>query len=216
VGIPIFLIENPVSAARRRKRYGLLADYRLKDYGGFEYRTLGSWLISPKIALAVLCLAKVVANHYLELNENYLDNYESQSAFYQGNQDYFRLIFERLWSDIYSTETFSKYSSDLKIIFDMVTNSIIWNEKSDLREVWKIVGSTKRHYNNNQQTTEKSNSTSRRMGTNNRSRSLIANQSNSSIIDNPIPNSPSSSLLAAGQMNQLNVLNSTRNTRIMQ
>jgi hypothetical protein len=65
------MIENPRSASLRRKRYGNLADFRIKKYGGFEYRTLGSWLVSPEITRGVLCLAKITISHYLELDQNY-------------------------------------------------------------------------------------------------------------------------------------------------
>jgi hypothetical protein len=226
IGIPIFLIENSISAVQRRKRYGLLADYRIKDYGGFEYRTLGSWLVSPQVALAVLCLAKIVATHHMELSEDFLDNYDAQAAFYQGNQNFFRTIFDRLWSDITSVETYSQYSSELKIIFHMITNKIIWDEKSDFREVWKITVNNKRYYNANQRTIEKINSP-RRTEQNSRSRNITGFQSvqspnsSSQNSDSPI-NHISSSRLTAGYVNRENIIsheeiisNYTRSTRIL-
>lgn len=138
VAIPLFLIENPESAVRRRKKYGTLADYRMKDYGGFEYRTLGSWLVSPEITLAVLCLAKIVATHYVELNSNYLSNFKAQQAFYEGNQDYFRSIFDDLWTKISNTETYLLYTRELSIIYDMIINYQTWDENTDIRDPWKI------------------------------------------------------------------------------
>lgn len=149
VGIPVFLIENPVTAARRRKKYGYLADYRIKDYGGFEYRTPGSWLVSPEITMAVLCLAKIVASHYIELNKNYLISANAQKAFYEGNQDYFRLIFKDLWQNIAKTKTYTIYSRELQVLTDMVINGLTWNEKLDLRQAWNLSAKSKKVYNPN-------------------------------------------------------------------
>jgi hypothetical protein len=174
LAIPVFLIENPVSAARRRKKYGLLADVRFKQYGGFEYRTPGSWLVSPQIALAILCLAKVVATHYMELTDNYLDNYEAQAAFYRGDQDYFRPIFNRLWTKISATETYRQYSAELKLLSAMISDGNIWDEKHDFREVWQISRITRRKHvksNNSSSTAQK---TSRRPPTSIQSRSITA------------------------------------------
>ncbi|MEN6462642.1 MAG: hypothetical protein ABFC94_14900 [Syntrophomonas sp.] len=233
VGIPVFLIENPISAARRRKKYGLLADFRVKDYGGFEYRTPGSWLVSPQLALAILCLAKIVATHHMELTENYLDNYEAQSAFYQGNQNFFRPIFEHLWSNISSTETYLQYNKELKIIYYMVINSIIWDENNDFREVWKISASTKRHYKTTQYTSENIHEMPRRSGSSIQNRDIIADLQSTNTpvntstenrhnIEGSVRNSLSSSRSTAGHMNQRNevsqreiISNYTRSTRIL-
>jgi hypothetical protein len=230
LGIPVFLIENPISAARRRKKYGLLADFRVKDYGGFEYRTPGSWLVSPQLALAILCLAKIVAIHHMELTENYLDNYEAQSAFYQGNQNFFRPAFEHLWSNISSTETYLQYNNELKIIFYMVTNTITWDENNDFREVWKISANTKRPSKTNQYNSENIHETRRRSGSNSQNRNIIADLQSTNTptdnrhnIDESVRNATSSSRATAGRMNQRNVVshgeiisNYTRSTRVQQ
>lgn len=138
LGIPIFLIENPVTAARRRKRYGLLGEYRLKDYGGFEYRTPGSWLISKEITTATLVLAKLIADNYSLLRKNYLNNEAAQRAFYAGDQEYFRSIFPAVWSDIKTLEDYQSCASDLDVIPRMVANQVTWDEKADIRKVWKL------------------------------------------------------------------------------
>jgi len=138
VGLPIFLIENQVTAVKRRNRYGFLADIRVKDYGGFEYRTPGSWLVSPEIASAVLCLAKIVASNYLKLTRNCFITVEAQRAFYEGNQEYLRLLFDDVWSDIRKTEMYNDFKEELQIINDMVNKGAIWNENEDIRKTWDI------------------------------------------------------------------------------
>jgi len=147
LGIPVFLIENPTTAAKRRKKYGFIGDYRLKEHGGFEYRTLGSWLVSQKIATAVLCLAKIVANRYAEIPQNYLNTAEAQRAFYKGDQDFFRPMFDSIWSNIENLDLYQEYREQLQIIPEMIRNNVIWDEKSDLRRGWKLGQPLKKNYN---------------------------------------------------------------------
>ncbi|HWP97340.1 MAG TPA: hypothetical protein VN426_10885 [Syntrophomonadaceae bacterium] len=146
LAIPIFLIENPLSAVRRRRRYGTLGNFRTKSYGGFEYRTLGSWLVSPEITRGVLCLAKIVVSHYLEFSENYLVQPAAQRAFYHGNQEYFRPVFHEIWSKICSTAMYQEYAGELAPIHAMIQNGECWDEKLDLRQTWKMTGRFKRTY----------------------------------------------------------------------
>lgn len=145
VGLPIFLIENPVPASRRRKRYGRLGDYRIKEYGGFEYRTPGSWLVSQNITLAILCLSKIVISRYPWLPFNYLNTPEAQQAFYQGNKDYFYPIVERLWSHIETIDMYQEYRVHLDELHEMLINQSSWNETVDFRKAWMIpAGSRKK------------------------------------------------------------------------
>lgn len=148
LGIPIFLIEEPTTAAKRRKKYGFLGDYRVKEHGGFEYRTLGSWLVSQSIATAVLCLAKLIVSRYPYLPKNYLNSLEAQKAFYEGNQDYFIKYFYSLWENIKETDMYSTYAEELKIIPEMIMNRLTWDEKSDFRKSWKINITNKKYATN--------------------------------------------------------------------
>lgn len=145
VAIPVFLLEEPVPAARRRRRYGYLGDYRVKDYGGFEYRTPASWLVSQQITTAVLCLAKIVASSYHILSKNYLNSVEAQTAFYGGDQEYFRPVFPELWVDIKRTEMFIEYQEQLQVLEEMISGHKTWNEKTDFRKAWKLKTAPRRH-----------------------------------------------------------------------
>ncbi len=81
LAIPVFLMEDTKNATMRRTKYGLLSDYRIKEYG-FEYRTTSSWLVTPEISRGVLCLAKLIASNYTELSNNCFIRTEIQNAFY--------------------------------------------------------------------------------------------------------------------------------------
>jgi hypothetical protein len=138
LAIPLFLIENPISAAKRRKKNGGLGDYRIKEHGGFEYRTLSSWLVSPQIALAVLCLAKIVASRYHLLNHNFFEHLEAQRAFYQGEQQYFYSIFSQLWNTLEQIDLYELYEEELAVIKNMITEQKNWDEISDFRPAWQM------------------------------------------------------------------------------
>lgn len=138
LGIPVMLIEDPASAAERRKHYGGLGSFRLEPHGGFEYRTPGSWLVSPEIARAVLCLAKVVACESPLLKRDFFGDIELQRAFYQGKKNYFIDLFEYLWQDICSTETYRLYKNEMQLFPEMVRNRQNWNEHQDIRLAWKL------------------------------------------------------------------------------
>ena len=138
VGLPLFLIENQTTAVKRRNKYGFLADYRVKEYGGFEYRTPGSWLVSPQIAAATLCLGKIVASNYLRLSRNCFISTGAQKAFYEGDQVYLRNQFNDIWADVQSLEMYNEYKDQLQVIYDMVKNNIKWEEKEDIRKAWSM------------------------------------------------------------------------------
>lgn len=138
IGLPLFLIENQATAVKRRKKYGFLADFRVKDYGGFEYRTPGSWLVSPEITIAVLCLGKIVASNYLKLTRNYFISLEAQKAFYEGDQEFLKPMFIDVWADIIKLSMYESFKDELQIIYDMIQLNIIWDEKTDIRKAWGI------------------------------------------------------------------------------
>ncbi|MBO8158417.1 hypothetical protein [Thermosyntropha sp.] len=138
LGIIGFLLENPVPAAKRRKKYGFIGDVRKKEHGGFEYRTLGSWLISPQITLAILCLAKIVASKYPYLSMNYFCSIEAQKAFYNGEQERLKIYFKYLWNDIKNTDIYFLYCEHLQIIPEMIEKNTNWDEKIDIRKAWSI------------------------------------------------------------------------------
>lgn len=138
LAIPVFLMENPQNSVKRREKYGMLSDYRLKEYGGFEYRTLSSWLITPEIATGVLCLARLIALNYPKMTENIFIKPEAHEAFYQGNKLYYRDYFDRIWKTILDMPEAELYRSQLKVIYDICTNHQNWDENINIRETWGL------------------------------------------------------------------------------
>jgi hypothetical protein len=137
LALPLVLLESE-SANRRRPRYGFLGDFRRQSHGGFEYRSLPSWLVSPIITVGVLSLGLVIAHHYSDLQQRPLRLLEVQRAFYQGDKDRIKPIVEKLWQDIKETTMYEKYQKELSRLFQMILLKEAWQEEQDFRQNWRI------------------------------------------------------------------------------
>lgn len=138
LAVTLLLLEEPSTARRRRKKYGYLGDFRYKEHGGFEYRTPASWLVSPQVTKAVMCLAKVLASEYQFLTQDLFLLPSAQEAFIAANREYFAPHFARIWSDLSKTSTFKLYTAELQIIETMVKEQRTWNERVDIRKTWEL------------------------------------------------------------------------------
>ncbi|WP_418790445.1 putative amidoligase domain-containing protein [Phosphitispora sp. TUW77] len=139
LAIPLMLMEDPGKSSKRRRQYGWLGSIRPKPHGGFEYRTPGSWLVSPEMAEGCLCLAKIVATEYRLLTRDYFSDIELQKAFYQSKKYYFYDIFNEIWEDLKKTQLFSKYSTYLNPIADLINRGGHWDETCDIRKSWNLL-----------------------------------------------------------------------------
>jgi hypothetical protein len=138
LGFPVMMIEYSDTALKRRPKYGFLGDIRLKSHGGFEYRTPGSWIVSPEIAQAVLCLAYLVAIHHRQLTMTPFIHLENQKEFYQCDKWALQSLFFDVWRQIENTATYKRYEEQLKVIPEMVRANMSWNENSDIKRRWGI------------------------------------------------------------------------------
>lgn len=138
LGIPVMLMEYPKTAKARRRRYGRLGDHRYKEHGGFEYRTLSSWLISPAVTRAILALASLVSRYFILLRENRLDTHRDQRAFYQNDKAYFRDWFTQMWRQLTMLPGYENLADDLTPIYDLVTSRRVWSENEDIRRAWRL------------------------------------------------------------------------------
>ncbi|MCY9515879.1 putative amidoligase domain-containing protein [Paenibacillus apiarius] len=89
VALPLALIEDPHGAVRRRPKYGTFGDVRLQEHGGdggFEYRTLPSFLESPQLALEVLSLFHSVIVHGAMLARRDSVRTEVVRRYYRGGE----------------------------------------------------------------------------------------------------------------------------------
>jgi hypothetical protein len=141
LALPLVMLEGD-NVYHRRPRYGFLGDFRHQSHGGFEYRSLPSWLVSPQITVGVLSLAYVIAHHYLELQQRPLRQIKVQRAFYHGDKNVIKPIVDKLWLDIKETGLYEKYHKELKYLFQMMLRKEAWQEQHDFRKNWKIISSS--------------------------------------------------------------------------
>jgi hypothetical protein len=138
VAVPVSMIEDSRTAKRRRKtKHGGLGRYRVKPYG-FEYLSLSSWISEPDMALAILCLAKLVAAHHHELPDDFLFDPLVQRAYYSGN----RLYLKRFWSTIkqrlISTSSYFEYRKELDTLFKRIEEEKLLKDSGDIRKEWGL------------------------------------------------------------------------------
>jgi len=138
LAIPVMLLEDPATSKLRRTKYGLLSDFRIKEYGGFEYRTISSWLVTPEISKGVLCLSKLIASNYTALTANHFTRIDLQKAFYDGDKLMLRDAFNQTWKAIMALPQAKEYASYLEPLYDMCQNMQSWDESVDIRETWGI------------------------------------------------------------------------------
>lgn len=138
LALPMMMIENAYSSRKRKVKYGALGNYRLKSHGGFEYCTLSSWLVTPEITTAVLCLSKVIVQEYLNLNDEFLNSYSDIRAFYLVNKIYFKDKLERIIFNLSKTKTYTGYKSEIEPLFEKILKSEVWEENIDLRVSWSM------------------------------------------------------------------------------
>ncbi len=138
LALPLRLLE-PDGAGRRRPRYGALGDFRTKSHGGFEYRTPPSWLVSPRLALGVLSLAKLAAEHSRELAGcRPLDDDALRDAFYDGSLTPLRQAAAAVRAALEALPAYAKYGEAAGFLFDAIEAGKVWNESADIRRGWRI------------------------------------------------------------------------------
>ncbi|WP_274365266.1 putative amidoligase domain-containing protein [Paenibacillus thermotolerans] len=137
VALPLVLLED-VTTKRRRPRYGALGDFRRQFHGGFEYRTLPSWIVTPVLAMGVLALARTVCDHYRELGQRPLERADLQEAYYRGDRELLKEAALRLWRELERTNGYARYGKYLNKLKRKLENGERWNEQSDVRLAWKL------------------------------------------------------------------------------
>lgn len=137
VALPMTLLED-ATTARRKPAYGFLGDFRRQRHGGFEYRVLPSWLVSPTVTKGVLALAKLTAQHYRELKLRPLADPEVQKAYYRGDKQRIRPLMASLWRDLERLEGYAALEAYLLPLRKLMLQLRSWDEQQDFRTKWKI------------------------------------------------------------------------------
>ncbi|AHV97740.1 hypothetical protein PSAB_14145 [Paenibacillus sabinae T27] len=135
LALPIALLED-ARAGGRRPRYGVLGDFRLQPHGGFEYRTLPSFLVSPVIARGAVTLAHLIVSHYEDLPLRPLDREDLHAAYYRGDKPPLRAAFEPLKAQLRALEGYAAAADAIEPLLRLIEAGRTWDETRDVRGLW--------------------------------------------------------------------------------
>ncbi|MEK4365434.1 hypothetical protein MKX68_23620 [Paenibacillus sp. FSL M8-0212] len=137
LALPLAFLQDPRGSGRR-PRYGALGDFRLKSYGGFEYRTLPSFLVSPLVAKGVVALAGLIASGYTQLRQRPLEKAEVHAAFYEGKREVIKEYIPALADDLKKLEGYARYERYASPLLLQLKLGRTWDESRDIRKLWNI------------------------------------------------------------------------------
>lgn len=137
LALPVAALEDRRSFGRR-PRYGCLGDFRLQGHGGFEYRTLPSFLISPLVTKGVVAIAALIADHAERLHRRPLQDDAMYAAFYQGDQKQLREALPGLHDDLKQLAAYAQYESYIAPFMEAAGSGRTWDETTDIRRLWKL------------------------------------------------------------------------------
>ncbi|WP_162848408.1 putative amidoligase domain-containing protein [Paenibacillus nanensis] len=134
---PLALVEDPAGRGRR-PRYGALGDVRLQPHGGFEYRTLPSWLVSPAAAKAAFALALLCAREAMRMPRVPAREERYAEAYYAGDRTELAGCLDEVAAAIAATESYPALAQYIEPLFDAARRGKTWDESADIRAKWRI------------------------------------------------------------------------------
>lgn len=134
---PLAMVEDPAGRGRR-PRYGSLGDFRLQPHGGFEYRTLPSWLVSPAAAKAAFALALLCAREALTLPRIPAAEERFRAAYYAGDRSELSACLDDIADVVTRSASYEELAPCIEPLFQAARSGKTWDEKSDFRLKWKI------------------------------------------------------------------------------
>lgn len=136
------LLENRAEGIRRKAgSYGHLSNMREQNWG-WEYRTLASWLTSPKVAKGLLSMCYVISA--LIENKDFLSDLEKTETmkadeFKKHDTEIYYGCLESNWPmfDAHmKTKKFSRLRKNILSLLRMIPNG--WGHNNDIKETWNL------------------------------------------------------------------------------
>ncbi|MBH5317805.1 hypothetical protein I6N90_08310 [Paenibacillus sp. GSMTC-2017] len=137
VAYPLALVEDPAGRGRR-PRYGALGDFRPQPHGGFEYRTLPSWLVSPAAAKGAFALALLCAREALQIGRIPAQEERYAEAYYSGDRTELASCLDMIASAISATESYAALAAYIEPLFEAARRGKTWDESVDIRTKWRL------------------------------------------------------------------------------
>ncbi|ACX64626.1 putative amidoligase domain-containing protein [Paenibacillus sp. Y412MC10] len=137
VALPLTLLEDP-NGRLRRPRYGFLGDFRRQPYGGFEYRTLPSFLVSPLVAKVSLGVAYLAARYSDRLPGRPLNTERYHRAYYEGDKSVLKECIAGWHRDLSALPEYPDYAREIERAVAHMETGRTWDESRDIRPLWNI------------------------------------------------------------------------------
>lgn len=140
LGACCLLLEDKKEGRKRREGpdgYGGYIDYREQSYG-FEYRSASSWLTSPYITAAILCLGRVVMYEMINRIKFEIPGRFDADIFVSSDYPSVRAEFPALWKEITNMALFPQYKDYLDIIPFLINKNLTWYPKVSMKDAWGI------------------------------------------------------------------------------
>ncbi|MEC0239481.1 hypothetical protein P4H66_06380 [Paenibacillus dokdonensis] len=136
--LPVSVLEAPSSQLRRPK-YGYLGDFRRQPHGGFEYRTLPSFLVSPLLTKGIVYLSYLIVTNYRTLSRRPLEDEDRiHRAYYKGQREKIRECLEPMIADLQALEQYKEVEMYIDPLLRHIRQGGVWNEFRDIRPLWNI------------------------------------------------------------------------------
>ena len=143
VGVISLLLEVRNDGINRRKNgeYGFMGAMRPQEWG-FEYRAMSSWISSPYVAAAIMCLSKTVMYELLNNNNFEWHDFATPDDFYKMDQIRVLSKFPEIWKDITKMYLYQIYKPYIDFIYFLVSNKLTWLPATGMKESWGIINMT--------------------------------------------------------------------------
>ncbi len=97
-------------------KYGCATNWRPQEWG-FEYRSCSSWVMSPHISAAFLCLGKVVFHEFLNNPRFAFRDYDYSDDFMTMKKSVILNRFPLIWRDIQSMMLYPHFKPYIDFLY---------------------------------------------------------------------------------------------------
>ena len=137
------LLEDPREAVRRRTHggYGRLGDHREQNWG-MEYRTPGSWITSPAIAMGILSMVRILTHNFFEHGmsaEVIISSAPDAQKFAQRDVEYFMSKLPNIHTSVQNMSLYQRYGKEVEFLFALIDNNCSWFPSQHMLPAWGLV-----------------------------------------------------------------------------
>lgn len=143
LAVPVMMMEGKKAARSRRRLYGRLSDSRQQPHGGFEYRTLPSWLISKDMAKAVLEVAFLIVQCKSEISQEAIDEvgldaYGAMRRFNSCDKHFFKPKMETIFATLRGLSKANLVMESIDYLETFIDERKSWKQGKSFNRRWQL------------------------------------------------------------------------------